>query len=107
MNLKNLPIIVADEVQKAIDEKKPIVALESTIIAHGLAYPFNVQIAEELENTIREKNATPATIALIDGIIRIGLDKKQIEFIATDKNVRKTSKREIPFVISDKGHGGT
>ena len=48
MNLKNLPIIVADEVQKAIDEKKPIVALESTIIAHGLAYPFNVQIAEEL-----------------------------------------------------------
>lgn len=107
MNLKNLPVVISDEVQNAIDKNLPIVALESTIIAHGLAYPFNIQIAEELENTIREKNATPATIALIDGEIRIGLTKKQIEFIATDRNVRKTSKREIPFVISDKGHGAT
>ena len=90
MNLQNLPVILSDEVQNALDKKLPIVALESTIIAHGLAYPFNIQIAEELENTIREKKATPATIALIDGTIRIGLDKKQIEFIATDRNVRKT-----------------
>ena len=107
MNLKNLPVIISDEVQNAINKKMPIVALESTIIAHGLAYPFNIQIAEEIENIIREKNATPATIALIDGIIRIGLEKKQIEFIATNRNVRKTSKREIPFVLSDKGHGAT
>lgn len=107
MNLDNLPIAIADEVKSALEEGRPVVALESTIISHGMSYPFNVRLAEELEGIVRKKGAVPATIAVIDGIIRIGLSQKQIEIIGTDRSVRKTSKRELPLVIAEKGHGST
>lgn len=107
MNLDKLPLIIADEVKKAFESNIPVVALESTIISHGMSYPFNVQLAGEVEEIVRKNGAVPATIALIDGIIRIGLTEEQIEFIATDRTVRKTSRRELPIVIADKGHGST
>ncbi len=107
MNSNNLPIIIADEVREAVASNRPVVSLESTIISHGMSYPFNVELAEELESIVRGKGAVPATTAIIDGIIRVGLTEKQIELIGTDRTVRKTSKREIPIIAAEKGHGST
>lgn len=107
MNFKNLPLKISDEVKDALDSKKPVVALESTIISHGMTYPFNVQLAIEVEQIIRENGAVPATIAILDGIIRVGVTEDEIEIIATNRSMRKTSRRDIPIVIAEKGYGAT
>ena len=87
------------EVADAIENKKPVVALESTIIAHGLPYPNNLETARQLEKIIRENGATPATIAVFDGEICVGLDDNQIERLATDKTIRKISRRDLPIAV--------
>ncbi len=92
----------SDEVAAALDDRKPIVALESTVIAHGLPYPLNLQTAQNLENVIRENGAIPATIAVFGGEFYVGLNKEQIEFLATDKNIRKISRRDIPIAVAKK-----
>ncbi len=107
MNLTNLPISISDEVQSALKDNLPIVALESTIISHGMSYPFNVRLSEEVEKIIRHHGAVPATIAIINGVIKIGLSEEEVEFIATDRSVKKTSKREIPLLLANKGCGST
>ncbi|WP_055106233.1 pseudouridine-5'-phosphate glycosidase [Paenibacillus ihumii] len=89
-----------EEVKTALAEGKPIVALESTIISHGMPYPDNVKMALEVEQLIREEGAVPATIAIMDGKICVGLSKEEIERLGTDKNVFKASIRDIPKVLA-------
>lgn len=91
-----------EEVAEAIETKKPIVALESTVIAHGLPYPENLETALKLENAVRENGAIPATIAVFDGEFYVGLNREQIEFLATDKNIRKISRRDLPVAVGRK-----
>ena len=88
-----------EEVADAIAEKKPTVALESTVIAHGLPYPKNLETAQNLEKIVRENGAVPATIAVFDGEFCVGLNAKQIERLATDKNIRKISRRDLPVAV--------
>jgi len=86
---------------------RPIVALESTIIAHGMPYPQNVRTAREVEAVIRDSGAQPATIALIGGRIRIGLSDDELELIARSDNVHKVSRRDLPAVLASGGLGAT
>lgn len=95
------------EVDKALKENKPVVALESTIISHGMPYPQNVETALKVEEIIRENGGVPATIGIIDGKIKVGLSREEIEHMAKSKNVAKVSRRDIPFVISKKLDGAT
>jgi pseudouridine-5'-phosphate glycosidase len=95
------------EVKKALADKKPIVALESTIIAHGMPYPQNVQTALEVEQIIREHGAIPATIAILDGQLCVGLDEKQLTELGSNKHVMKVSIRDISYVLSEKIPGAT
>lgn len=90
------------EVKNALENNKPIVALESTVIAHGLPYPQNLETARNLEKAVRENGAIPATIAVFDGEFCVGLDEKQIEFLATNKTVRKISRRDLPIAVAKK-----
>lgn len=84
-----------------------VVALESTVISHGLPYPENLQTAQALEGVVREKGATPATIALLDGKIRVGLGQAELQRLATEKNVAKVSRRDLPVVLARRGLGAT
>ena len=93
------------EVKGALKSGKPIVALESTIISHGMPYPKNLEVARELENIIREYGVVPATIAIIKGKIKVGLTKGELEFMATSKEILKASRRDLA-VIAAKGLSG-
>jgi len=94
-------------VSKALSLKLPVVALESTVITHGLPYPENINLAKDMENEIEQLGVTPATIAVIDGIIHVGLDPLQLECIATEKGINKVSSRDFAGVIAQKRSGGT
>lgn len=95
------------EVEKALDEGTPVIALESTIISHGMPYPKNVETALAVEDVIRKNGAVPATIGIIGGRIKIGLTKDEVEYMATAENVMKVSRRDYPLVISRKADGAT
>jgi len=94
-------------VKNALTERKPIVALESTIISHGMPYPQNINTAIEVENIVRNNGAVPATIAIFDGKCHVGLTKEQLEYFASTKDVWKVSLRDMPYVISKKLYGAT
>ena len=98
---------VNPEVEKALDEGRPVVALESTIIAHGMPYPKNVETALAVEEVIRKNGAVPATIGILAGRIKIGLTKEEIEYMAQAENVLKVSRRDLPYVIARKLNGAT
>lgn len=98
---------VNPEVSRALDEGRPVVALESTIIAHGMPCPKNVETALAVEEVIRSNGAVPATIGILGGRIKIGLTKEEIEYMAHAENVLKVSRRDLPFVISKKMDGAT
>ena len=98
---------VNPEVAKALDEGQPVVALESTIIAHGMPYPKNVETALAVEDVIRGNGAVPATIGILNGRIKIGMTKEEIEYMAHAENVMKVSRRDFPLVISKKMDGAT
>lgn len=98
---------VHPEVKKAIEAGEPVVALESTIISHGMPYPKNVEMAKNVSKIIRENGAIPATIAIIDGVLKVGLTEEEIEFLGTSKDVVKASRRDLPFIISKKLNGAT
>ncbi len=100
-------IAVKPEVAKALEEGTPVVALESTIIAHGMPYPRNVETAIAVEDVIRAEGVMPATIAIINGRIKIGLTKEEIEYLGTADNVLKVSRRDFPLVIAKKMNGAT
>lgn len=99
---------IAPEVATALQQGKPVVALESTIISHGMPYPRNVETAVTVEETVRDNGATPATIAILNGRVKIGLSSEELEYLGkTGSQVIKTSRRDIPFVISQKKDGAT
>ncbi|MEM7737957.1 MAG: pseudouridine-5'-phosphate glycosidase [Deinococcota bacterium] len=103
----NLHLNLHPEVQAAIVHKQAVVALESTIISHGMRYPQNVETAKEVESIIRQQGAIPATIAILDGQIKVGLNDDELELLATSPEVHKVSRRDLPYVISKKQHGAT
>jgi pseudouridine-5'-phosphate glycosidase len=90
------------EVSDALRDKRPIVALESTVIAHGLPLPQNIETALKLESIVRENGAVPATIAVFGGEFCVGLDHSQIEQLATRKDIRKISRRDLPIAVAKK-----
>jgi pseudouridine-5'-phosphate glycosidase len=97
----------SEEVQQAINERKPILALESTLITHGLPPQKNLETALSVEKIVRENGATPATIAILQGKIKLGLSTEELETLAQDTQVIKASVRDIPLVISKKLNAGT
>jgi pseudouridylate synthase len=101
----NPPIALSAEVASALKNNQPVVALESTIISHGLPRPRNLEMAIEFEKAVREAGAIPATIAIIDGVPQIGLSNEQIEFIATSDEVIKVSNRDLGMLSATRGHG--
>jgi pseudouridine-5'-phosphate glycosidase len=99
---------LTDEVRTALAEGRPVVALESTIISHGMPYPDNVAMAREVEEIIRGHDVTPATIAVLDGVPRIGLDDTGLELLARgQQSIRKVSIRDLPYVVARREHGAT
>lgn len=101
-------IKIATEVEAALKQKKPIVALESTIISHGMPYPKNVETAFSVEKIIRDNGCVPATIAIIDGNPTVGCNATQIDELGKrGTSVIKTSRRDIPFVMAKKQYGAT
>ncbi|MCG6794785.1 pseudouridine-5'-phosphate glycosidase [Geobacillus sp. YHL] len=100
-------LVFSEEVAQAKAEKKPIVALESTIISHGMPYPENVQTAKAVEQIIRDRGAVPATIAILNGKIKIGLTEDELEQLGTSRDVEKVSRRDLPYVVAMKKHGAT
>jgi pseudouridylate synthase len=91
---------INDEVASALRDSQPVVALESTVIAHGLPYPQNLETAISLENIVRENGAVPATIAVFNGELYVGLERVQIERLAAEKDIRKISRRDLPIAIA-------
>ncbi len=101
-------IDIKDDVAEALQNKRAVVALESTIISHGMPYPKNLETALQVEAAVRSEGAVPATIALIDGKIKVGLSSAEIKFLAQEgRKVIKTSRRDIPYVLSHKLTGAT
>lgn len=98
---------IKPEVLEAIKAGKAVVALESTIISHGMPYPRNVETALNVEKIIRDKGAVPATIAILKGRLKVGLTEEEIEYLGKAENVIKTSRRDIPFIVSKKMDGAT
>lgn len=107
MNAAQNLLSMTDEVASALAEGRPVVALESTIISHGMPYPDNVAMALEVEGIVRAGGAVPATIAVLDGVPRIGLGPDDLELLASDPGVTKVSVRDLPFVVARGAHGAT
>lgn len=98
----------SEEIAKAIENKLPIVALESTIISHGMPYPENVETALNCERIIRENGASPATIAILNGKLKVGLSNEEIDFLGKQGvKIQKTSRRDIAFNVANKINGAT
>ena len=100
-------VTFADEVRQALENNKPVVALETTIISHGMPYPQNIETARQVEQIIRDQGAVPATIGIMNGKIRIGLDERELEEFAVNKAVEKVSRRDLPYVLASGKMGAT
>ncbi|MEU5592057.1 pseudouridine-5'-phosphate glycosidase [Streptomyces sp. NPDC020298] len=100
-------LVVSEEVREAFNARRPVVALESTIIAHGLPRPRNLQVARELEEVVRREGAVPATIAVLDGQPHVGLDKEQLERVANEDGIRKLGHRDLPLAVAAGASGAT
>jgi len=107
--LDDLPasVEVAPEVADALRSGGPVVALESTIISHGLPRPTNLDVARQIEAAVRDQGAVPATIAIVDGVVRVGLDDAALAVVAGSDDVVKASVRDLAVVVARKGHGAT
>ena len=104
----SLNVHLSRDVAAAIADNTPVVALESTIISHGLPYPENLETALALEETVRSRGAVPATIAVIDGVARAGLDADELAILSDPRgDILKLSRRDLPFAFSQKRHGAT
>lgn len=100
-------LVVHPEVQAALDAGRAVVALESTIISHGLPRPDNLEVARQIEDAVRAEGAVPATIALVDGQARIGLDEAALDLVANAEDVTKASVRDLAVVAARGGHAAT
>lgn len=107
MNSLNMPFSIAPLVESALSKKLPILALESTIIAHGMPHPDNLAFAKKAEALVRKHGVIPATIAIIDGKVHIGLNNKQLELLSSNKRIEKIAVRDIAFAITQKLTGAT
>tara|TARA_X000000950_G_scaffold72774_1_gene90430 strand:- start:1854 stop:2771 length:918 start_codon:yes stop_codon:yes gene_type:complete len=105
--MNNLKIQLSSEVEAGKKLGQPIVALETTIVSHGMPYPDNLNTALEVENIIKEEGAIPATIGVVGGKIKIGMSKQEIELFAKSSDVTKVSRRDIPIVMSNNANGAT
>ncbi|SFN38541.1 pseudouridine-5'-phosphate glycosidase [Proteiniclasticum ruminis] len=103
----NQYVVTSQEVKEALENGKPVVALESTIISHGMPYPKNVETALRVEEIIRENGAIPATIGIIGGVLKAGLTKEEIDYMGKAPDVAKVSRRDIPYIVSMKKDGAT
>ncbi|XP_060632823.2 uncharacterized protein [Anolis sagrei] len=100
-------LIVHPYVKEALDSGRPVVALESTIITHGMPYPDNLRVAQEVEEIVQTNGSVPATIGVISGCVHVGLQNEELEILAKSKNVVKVSRRDFPYVLSQGLSGGT
>lgn len=105
--MQNNYLDIHPEIKQAIAENKPIVALESTIISHGMPWPKNVETAKAVEDAVRKSGAIPATIAILEGKCKVGLAQHELEYFGQEKNVWKVSVRDMPFVVAQKLPGAT
>ncbi len=103
----NQLVNIHPEISDALSQGLPVLALESTIIAHGMPYPQNIETALEVEQIVRENGAIPATIAILDGKLCVGLNAQQLELLGNTKDVWKVSLRDMPYVLSQKIPGAT
>ena len=104
---KPFSIVYSKEVADAKNRGLPVVALESTIITHGMPYPGNLEMARSVERIIREQGAVPATIAVIDGVLHIGLDEARLEVLAQTQGAMKLSRADLAFAIAERRTGAT
>jgi pseudouridylate synthase len=104
---RKLPCVLHPDVESALQENRPVVALESTIISHGMPYPRNVATALEVEAVVREHGAVPATIAIMDGAFRIGLSRDEIERLGNTPNVLKASRRDVGLALASRRMAAT
>ncbi len=100
-------VVVAPEVLRALREQAPVVALESTIISFGMPHPRNLQVAQEVEALVRAEGAIPATVAVINGEPRVGLNEAELELLATSREVHKAGERDLGMLAARKHHGAT
>ena len=107
MNNLNEFLDISEEVKEALYEKRAVVALESTIISHGMPYPENVESALNSEKNIRDNNAVPATIAIIKGKIKVGLNKEELEYMGSNSSIVKSSRRDLAAMLALKKDGAT
>ena len=107
MNLHKTLFSISSEVETALSKKLPVLALESTIIAHGMPYPDNIKFALQAETLTRKLGVSPATIAIINGKIHVGLNNDQLEILANSKDVEKIAARDIAFAVANKLTGAT
>ena len=103
----NRYLSVLPEVQKALDEGRPVVALESTILSHGMPWPQNLQFGHDVERLIREEGAVPATIAILDGQLKVGLTDAELERMCRADDVGKVSRRDVPVYLAAGKAGAT
>jgi pseudouridine-5'-phosphate glycosidase len=102
-----LHLVLHPTVRAALEDSRPIVALESTVISHGLPWPENLEVARGLEAAVREGGATPATIAILGGRIHVGLDETDLERLARSPGIAKVSRRDLPVALAQKRDGAT
>lgn len=106
MSIENL-FRISSEIKEALEQGRAIVALESTVIAHGLPYPLNLETAQRLETVVREAGAVPATIAILEGVLAVGLSESEIRHIAESKGVKKISRRDLALAVARGWDGAT
>ena len=107
MNVLDKYLDIKEEIRLALEHNQPVVALESTIISHGMPYPQNVEMAKKVETIIRSEGAVPATIAIMNGKIKIGLTDEDLEVFAKSKEVAKVSRRDLASIVAKKSLGAT
>src|SRR5688572_431409 len=98
---------IAPEIAAALADRRPIVALESTIIAHGMPYPDNLDVAREIERIIRQAGAVPATIAILRGRLKVGLSEGELQHLAQSREIAKASVRDLPVLLATRRDGAT
>ncbi|TAH63757.1 MAG: pseudouridine-5'-phosphate glycosidase [Gottschalkiaceae bacterium] len=103
----NKYLSIKPEIESALKNGDPVAALESTIISHGMPYPENIKTAREVERIVRDNGAIPATIAIINGKLVVGLDEDELELLGKGKNIVKASRRDLPFIIAKEMNGAT
>ena len=105
--MKNLDFDIDEEIKEALKNQKPIVALESTLISHGLPYPKNLEVAKASIDAVKSSGALPATIAIIKGRVKIGLNENDMNILAKSENIEKASRHNLAISLYNKSHAAT